>query len=523
MKTFVLMIKCMTTARYSFLRMFIILAWIFYALSAAETDREFTRGEREALGAVWGVRDMQSFIELEAAPKTFWEETERRLFEGKDKVLTHLDFCKWFTPILKKRLAKKLEKVHKKPWFAYTDIEDIVKKYKPDNFHCVLATCYTHIYDYTLLEITRERRRPKNSFPSLPATFCKTQEGFAKLLREMSSTFFTPMFSDKLRWKITPGGLFSFFESLVAYSKGYYLCSVSPDPEDWECFSLHEGQFYLTSGIQEHDAAHAKHMGMLKSWLGDNNISGKNQFRACCNPDVLVAGNLITMTHQVQAWFTQFHEAPSQVGGMGNCFDRTLLLFPGVERLSDTGFRDITPYFAHLPSDYDWRKNPLKKVQMSDDAIQGTLFAWRSLYCIPSFGFLDRSTKEYMKVLQKDCRYLTIPDLMRSPSFVRTILMDLCTLEGDSAFPSSPESFEIFLEKHKASAQIVLQTLVALSQEHPGPLIAYLPYHVHFLAITFYAIVLRALRSNCVVECVTAKSNFGLYDKDSKCLVCLNF
>ena len=105
-----------------------------------------------------------------------------------------------------------------------------------------------------------------------------------------------------------------------------------------------------------------------------------------------------------------------------------------------------------------------------------------------------------MEVLQRDLRYLTKSDLMRSPHFIPTILGDLCALKSDTKVTSCAEDFDTFVQKNKASAQKVIESLETRVQESSEPLVVHLPYPVHFLTMAFYAGELRALRRMCSVE-----------------------
>ena len=534
-KTDISEVSCDTRVNFTFcviqyINMVAFSICVFCAFLATAGERDFTQNEADALYIVWGVRDMKSFEELEKNPQNFWEETEKRLFQGKNKLRTHLDFCKWFTKILKERLAKKLAGVDTKPWFSGNAIEDTLQEYidkDSPTFAYALATCYAHAYDYTIMRITskgeesirmdmRILHHPESFAKTLKFAFKKSFETLASAQKNGSPVLVPPC-HEILRWQITPSGLFSFFDKLVTRRKGYQLCAVSSNPENWEHFYAHSGVFQLCSGMQDHDAfTHALNAHYLDLYLQDHGISAQDQFDACCNPDALT-GDLITMTHQVQAWFTQFHEAPSQIGSLNDPSNLASLLFPGKTFLSDPGLRDITPYFMHLPSDHNWRTTPLQKVDIDSYAIQGALLAWRSLYCFQSFSFLtNKDISSYMDILGMDLRYLTKPDLMRSPQFIHTILGGFCASEGHSLVTKTTENFDAFVERNKASAQKVIQSIKTLTQEHAGPLVVCLPFPVHFLTLAFYASELRALRREHTVELRTTKSHFGLFDKGSK-------
>ena len=414
-----------------------MIALILCAVSALVGSRELAKGEADALHTVWGVRGMQALSDLEGNPKKFWQETETKLFESKSRALNHFEFCQWFTPKIKKLLAQKLTEVETQPWFAGDIIEELLKKYIPEDsptFSCALATYYAIAYDYTLIYLTHEADNLERSDIKARVALYTSKRLFEECTKKEQERGFCniiPLCHKALLWQIVPGGFFSFFESLVARSKGYHLCSVSSNPDDWVLFCAHNGTFRLCSGMQDHDAfTHAINTCVLASHLKLLGISDQDHFKACCNPDALTAGNLITMTHQVQAWFTQFHEIPSQ----NNSYDThnfASLLFPGSHYLSDPGFLEVTPYFAKLPADYDWRKKPLQKEHLDHRSTQGTLLAWRALYCFQGFRFLPKGREsQYIKILTEDLRYLTEADLMRAPQFIRTVLRDLCRLEG---------------------------------------------------------------------------------------------
>ena len=509
-----------------------MLVWLLCVLPAIAGWRNLMEGEKDALFHVWGVRDMPSLVELEDNPKKFWVKRKKELFEGPGKLLTHLDFCTWFLSELKDQMAQKFKEVKVPPWFAEPDaIEDVLREFLVEDqvlWPAALVSCYALAYDYTLLHITKDVSREKastlrTSKKELFSVYC-SRKAFQICTQRAAQKVFTPMPRpgfDILRWKIVPGGLFSFFDSLVTRSEGYQLCSISPNPEDWLSFCAHDGIFQLCSGIQDHDVfTHARNAYRLAQGLKQHGISDQAQFDACCNPDAL-SGDLITMSHQVQAWFTQFHEAPSQCKAF---YKESLmsLLFPGRSFLSDSGLREITPYFVHLPLDYNWRVEPLSKADLDDDAIQGALLSWRGLYCFPSFRFFPkRDAHLYNGVLEKDLRYLREPDLMRAPHFIRTVINDLCALDGRSDLVNSPEKFESFLKRGKALAKKVLDALDEMTQRVHHLLMAKVPYYVYFLSITFYAGELCKLRNDPGVLYLGAQSHFGVFDENDKCLMSL--
>ena len=451
----------------TYTHMFTVISLIFCTLSAIEGSRPLTPGEADALYAIWGVRDMQVLIEIEENPQKFWQDTEYKLFKGETKLISHLDFCKWFTPIIKKKLAKKITEIEPQPWFAGDAIEEVLKDYIAEDspaFQYALASCYARAYDYTRVYERNEVCRKDIDFHTeISIDFFYARERFRSTIETSVRDNFDvciPPHPEKLLWQISPDGLFSFFDSLVTQSKGFYLCSIAQNPEAWESFSAHDGDFSLCSGILRHDAyTHAGNAVRLASLLQRHEISAQAQFDACCNSDALVGRNLITMSHQVQAWFTQFHEAPSQRSSF-QPYEKISLLFPGRIRLTDPGLRDITPYFSCLPLNHNWRTTPLPKANMDDSAIQGTLFAWRSLYCAPSLRFLQtEDVSKYIKVLQCDYHYLTESDLMRASHFVGGMLVDLCALTGKTEVTIFTEPFETFLQKNKASKPKILKFL----------------------------------------------------------------
>ena len=160
---------------------------------------------------------------------------------------------------------------------------------------------------------------------------------------------------------------------------------------------------------------------------------------------------------------------------------------------------------------------------MDDNTIQGTLLAWRSLYCAPSFHFLPKkSTNQYMEVLQSDLRYLTEPDLMRAPRFIQTILEGLCSLNGQSHLIETSEGFADFVQKGKGSAQTLIRSLETLQKGQTGPLVVHLPYPVHFSTMAFYASELRALRRACPVELLTENTTRTSISQGNKCLMTID-
>ena len=497
--------------------------WVLCALSVFAAERDLTQGEDDALHTIWGVRGMRSFTDIEDRPEEFWKSIEKKLFEGRYKLRTHLQFCEWWLPLLKERIAQKIAKVGATPWFAGDAIENILKEYLTEGtpeFAYALTTYYAHAHDYTLLNITHEAEPCVHSEVDYATLSYKAKESFQRSVRADVKYDFAgiiPPDVDALRWQITPDGLFSFFDRLVAQSKGFRLCSISQNPENWERFAAHNKYFRLCSGIQHHDAfTHAKNAHKLETELAQEGIAAQDQFNACCHPKALVAGNLITMSHQVQAWFTQFHEAPSQQKAWikGNAAS---LLFPGRGYLTDTGFRDITPYFAHLPLEHNWRITPLQKAKMDDYAIQGTLFAWRSLYCVQSLHLLpQKDITQYMAVLNKDLLYLTVPDVMRAPHFIQTILCDLCAFEGGAEAASTLEEL---IKEHQGLATIIINALEVLSKQYRD-LRVHLPAITHFLSMVFYARELRILRDSCAVQYTSTKDNFGIFNNE-KCVVAL--
>ena len=411
--------------------------WFLCAISVCANERAFTPDEEKALYSLWGLKGAQSYAELEDNPIKFWEDTEKKLFEGPERLKNHLEFCHWFAPTIKKHLTEKLSGLESKPWFTGNTIEDMLKVHLQEDspeFYYALTTCYTLVYDYTCVHITKDAVLEKEGSRLNLEKWCKTQENFRIMLSSAQRDHFKaliPECHETLRWQITPGGLFSFFDSLVARRKGFQLCSISSNPSDWIHFSVHHQQFTLCSGVQDHDVyGHAISAHKLEKALANHNVLAQELFDACCYPEALATGDLMTMSQQVQAWFIQFHEAPSQK----DAWDQTnlaSLLFPGRSSLSDPGLKDITPFFVNIPSEYNWRKAPLQRAKMKDYEVQGTLLSWRSLYCIQSFRFLPRKDlTDFMLILHKELCYLSEPDFKRIPPIIRANLRDLCTLQG---------------------------------------------------------------------------------------------
>ena len=305
--------------------MLTIVTLIVITLPAIAAHRALNQGEADALYAIWGVRSMHALREIEENPQKFWQDTEHKLFKGEEKLITHLAFCKWFTPIVKNRLTQKLKSSKLQPWFAGNAIEDLLKEFfeeGSENFDYALAIHYAYALDCTLIHLTGEVPDNPDSYTADESEFFLTRKRVQHRLQVDQQGNFThtvPRSHKTLRWQKTPDGRFSFFDSLVTQSKGFQLCAISSNPEDWERFSAHNALFQLYSGILEHDAfVHAGNVIRFTSCLQTHGISAQDQFNAACNPDALAKGNLITMSHQVQAWFTQFHEGlfeePSCIG-----------------------------------------------------------------------------------------------------------------------------------------------------------------------------------------------------------------
>ena len=240
----------------------------------------------------------------------------------------------------------------------------------------------------------------------------------------------TKSFLSRLRWQSLEDGKFSMFDSLVMQSLGYYLCGFFSDPKKRYLFSAHNGQFWGWAGVRQHDVnGHAMHLYELEKCRAEIGVPEQKYFNACCNPEALNSGNLVTMSQQVLSWFQQFHELPATIHCFAN-LPTLSLIFPTNDTLSDPGFRDVVPYFMHVPLEYDWRAAPLKKADVDERKIHNTLLAWRGQYCVQGRYFLQQNDLcSYISMLGKEVfgtcpkRYSPVQiDWHRTPNFFEEML-----------------------------------------------------------------------------------------------------
>ena len=230
---------------------------------------------------------------------------------------------------------------------------------------------------------------------------------------------------EKVRWIISPDGVFSIFDSLVLSSQGAYCCGAPETIEAWNEFSVHDGDFHGCLGIMQHDfSTHAGSQNILAERLKKFSIPFRSVVSGCCDPKVLAQNDMVTLCEQIQAWFVHFRELPSEAD-LSRPDDLLFsLLFPVPEdnALSDPGFEQITPCFAAVPAGYDWRKQPLPVCDASPSEILSALLSWRSQHCVPVSRFLmPLDLKAYLRLAASELLLVSDGDVHRFREFVEQV------------------------------------------------------------------------------------------------------
>ena len=484
-------------------------------------EPELSPNVADALESIWGVRDIPSLFRIAENPQVFWHERAKELLEGPTRAITHLEFCEQYTADAKVYIAQKLADRVDAPWFKDPEaIDEVIKHYiSADHpaFFPVRFNFYTFACDYIRdlygpLPTQRTVCGPPLSPDSIKNIQDKSRKmrEFRQMCFESKANFHVSLsvakkedFSsfcwesqDMLRWKVVPGGKFCFVDSLILLSKDLYLCSVSTDFEERANSYEHNGQFTGWYGPYDHDAlSHVGLLELISEDIGKHGVDYKKYVKDCCNPKDLVAGNLIALSLQMQAWFNQFHELPSAEGTFSKD-DVFSMLFPRVSALIDPGFMLIVPYFLNPPPNDDWATlTPLRSC--SYDTANAYLMSWCRQYCYKGVWLLDeKGMGRYLRELEEDIACLKQADFDRFPPFVQGVLERLYALNAkdDATSDAYKRGYTSFAEEAQSCAQRAIIALQTLAREGRNVKL-FVPYAVHFLMLTRYADKLFAARS----------------------------
>lgn len=508
-----------------------VIIFLLYTLLAKATVRDLSKGEEDALYAVWGIRSIQAFIELEKNPQDFWEKRSDEIFSGPKRAITHLDFCLRYIADAKAHIARKLQKIDSPPpWFQTENaIEDVLKGYIEQDdpqFFYALATIYAAACDYTqtlhcgaslpakILRQDKERIQALASQKALRAKIANSaQRHFTDLI---------PISHKHIRWKILPGGLFPIIDGLIAQSQGIFLCSVDESCEGRDAFSVHGGQLQQWSGAHTHDAfVHSSNEEAISILLKRFGLSSQTAFDICCNPNTLATGDLMTMTEQVLTWFHHFHEIPAEPYSFDHADRRNTFsfIFPRTTTLldeEDEGLRALIPYFAQRPPGFNWRTTPLQKKPMSYGVIRDVLCCWRFQYCFQGVFLLNaEGMSAYINSLSDHLSSTMLFHPKSASDFVQNILEHLYTLEKSEAMTPLFCGVQGFKEQVSLTAQNTVCSLTRIAPHSTGRHITVrLPLSALFFTLTVHAKELKDLTQDFGLSFFwwAKKSRFGLLD-----------
>lgn len=497
----------------------------FCALSAFASIRTLTEGERDLLCTIWGVRDTQALIDLTNNPQKFWDDRRKDLLEGPNRVINHFAFCQRYIAEAKTYITQKLAKCIKRPWFQDPeDIDRVIKDYVSEDhggFMQLRLTLFAKICDALggVYDRKIEHLHPdvikKHADRKEECERIMQSEDWVRAILASEKLYgygrFCSCTHEFVRWMMVPDGKFSLIDSLVLLGEGLYLCSVSSDPEERANSYVHEGQYSGWYGAYEHDVlAHANCANALAEDFSKLGILYQDYLNSCCNPGALAAGNLITMSLQVMAWFTQFHELPSAEGAYVKG-DLISMLFPSIEDVSDQGFMRIATYFMQPPLKDNWIAKPLRDINwpqwlhqccvyprptaiVASEVVNKHLLGWRSQYCFQGIRFLNLEDMDgYLTSLERDLSYLKPSDLDRYPQFFIEVLGRLRMLDiADGAICSL--DFGLFADRARSLA-IKCGSFLDKFASKRKTLYLIIPYCVRFLLITSCADHLRQAQS----------------------------
>ena len=506
-----------------------MLVLFLYAFSALACLPDLTKESADVLEAIWGVRDKDSLMKIAANPKEFWHNRAKELLEGPRRALNHIEFSQRYTADAKAYIAQKLASHEDPSWLKKPEaIESMIKQFISENhpkFMETLMRCHAFACDLIgplaskpTEHFSEKVQKKREALKQIRDSLSSQCSFHLFLIRTNSRNFsnFPTADYDMLRWRILPGGKFCLVDSLIMLSEGFFLCSVASDLDERANFDEHVGQFQGWYGAYEHDAlAHSNGSRNMTKKLEKHGISYKKHFKDCCNPEALIAGDLITMSIQVIAWFTQFHEFPSAEKSYSedNVFS---MLFPTAQKLVDTGFMKFVPHFIqHAPEDR-WADKPLMDVDWSQwhaehcphlrsqeivksEVVNNYILGWRHLYCWQGIRFLTlKDMEHYFETLEREFRYFKSSDIEQSPQFLKGVLKHLYVLDTKDGVIDTQCSFETFEEQVYRSAKECADTLDKLAQKRKTLDLA-VPHAVRFLLLTVYVDRLRKAQSEANV------------------------
>ena len=405
----------------------LLLFFVLCSLCASSNYRTLQGGEGGAFRAVWGVCDAETLMRIQKNLPEYWKEREDALLHGTDKALNHKEFRQRYVQEAKEHIRTTLASTCRLFWFkGPEDIEEVIKEYIEEGSD--LFEHFQFIFLADTCDYLFKRTKQNNKIAS--AAELRQVLSYASEDLEAVRNFLKNY--DRLLWLVTPSGSFSLFDYLVMRSKRYHLCSALLNPQDRARASWHD-QFFGWFGAYAHDVtAHAQSSLLYEDFARKNGVCYQQYFDACCNPEALSGGDIVTMSQRVIGCFSQFHEFPSSETcsylALSKIFD---VIFPDTRELTDPGFRDIVPYFRGVPVEHNWLEQPLEKSSCSDRNIHDTIMEWVALSCYQGLRFLKTDDRySYFVRLRRD---VDVSSLKRFPHFVDHLIELSYSMETPSA------------------------------------------------------------------------------------------
>ena len=363
-------------------------------------ERPLLEGEARAFHMLYGTTDIHKIKEIEKNPAAYWREREQALLHGKDKAVPHREFCAKF---VKDAQAFITQTLGLWPWPAPTWLNTIVSN-KPwyTDFNALDHLLHVTIKDHPALPTVKALAYAcivdDLQDPGSCAENLKTPQDFCRHIRAFMAEpghKITEDLNHKQRWFISEDGVFSLFDSLVMRGNGLYLCGAASHPEKHSDFAAHyrggKPHFSKWTGVIAHDSVtHALKQEQQANALQALDIDDQEYFDACYAPSNLPQGDIITLSEKTQGVFHNFHEACTVSCALDED-DIFSVAFPSSRSLVDTGFLDITPYFAEknsplMPSPFNWHDCPLLPAALSEEQVHTTLIELRDKFCIQAFS-----------------------------------------------------------------------------------------------------------------------------------------
>ena len=436
----------------------------FLALSALAGLRTLPDGEALAFEALFGTSDMKKLLQIEANPQAHWREREEyltsdmknplqveadlqaywrerveRLAKGPHKVLTHLEFCEMLVEDAQESILQNFRLRGEPTQFKLIDsiinevIDTIMKDSLPPNSPLlpnIRAMMYAKFCKRVEEDCIDRDTYNKWVLESLQKSVIKQREILKDITHDLN---------DKLCWHISPDGKVSIFDWLVMRSKGWYLCGAPSDfAQKLNCkasrdlLAWEDRRDPLAWEVRHTAFKQALRLSVLDRTLQKSGHSYQKIFDTCCNPQALIAGDIVTLSQQLQGWFHLFYEAPSYENSFDSQ-DPFSLFFPRNHMLLDKRFCAITPYFT-APLDHDWHKTSLKQTKTPIDPYKANEIltcwqfehSWAIVQLLPTSlieCYISRVFSFQVASRCHECRY---------PQFYEYVLRALVEKEGKS-------------------------------------------------------------------------------------------